>query len=60
VIANDSSFAITFSEFLIAKFGEFNGVICAGGFVGDAVKPKFDNFDKRFGLTCFLDWFFDI
>ncbi len=60
VIANDGSFAITFSEFLISKFGEFDFVGCAGGFVGYAVKSKFDNFDEWFGLTCFVDCLFDV
>ncbi len=35
VIANDGGFAITFGEFLVAKFGEFDFVGRAGGFVGN-------------------------
>jgi hypothetical protein len=54
-----SAFAVALSEFTIVDFGKFDGVICAGGFVGYAVKSKFDDFDEWFGLTCFVDCLFD-
>ncbi len=35
VVANNGGFAVAFGEFTIIDFGKFDGVICAGGFVGN-------------------------
>jgi hypothetical protein len=60
VIADDGGFAITFGIFGVVDFGKFDFVGCASGFVGNLVATKFDDFDKWFGLTCFVDCLFDI
>jgi hypothetical protein len=55
-----SAFAVALGEFTIIDFGKFDGVVCAGGFVGYAVKSKFDDFNEWFCLTCFVDCLFDV